>query len=366
MPNPVRGQTDTVLALLSTPPPGLGTPWGSVSFQYKGVVLATAPVVLSGTQAYAAMPMGPLALGTYTFTAVYGGGPADLPTSGSTTITVGPGATTTTAATATPNPVRGQAITLIAAVAATAPGSGLATGTVTFKDGATTLGTGTLTTINGTPFASLTTSSLGVGAHAITAVYGGDAGDRQSTSTAFTVTVKSDATKTTGSASPASAAKGQSVVLYAFVSASAPGVGHPTGLVNFQENGKTIGSGFLGTVNGTTYTYFITSALAPGTHSITAAYQGDAGDLSSSSAPFTVTIAGSSTGGATFGLAAAPSGSAPLVPTSPASTMPSAPAGPPLSVGMSIDTAEQEQAWLAALEALVAEKDGTKSAFTSA
>ena len=45
------------------------------------------------------------------------------------------------------------------------------TGTVTFKDGSTTLGTGTL---SGDPTATLTTSSLIVGTHPITAAYGGD------------------------------------------------------------------------------------------------------------------------------------------------------------------------------------------------
>ena len=55
---------------------------------------------------------------------------------------------------------------------ATAPGSGTPTGTVTFKDGAATLGTGPL---NGSGQATFTTSSLGIGPHSITAAYGGDA-----------------------------------------------------------------------------------------------------------------------------------------------------------------------------------------------
>jgi hypothetical protein len=45
---------------------------------------------------------------------------------------------------------------------------------VTFKDGATTLGVGTLSTSNGTTIASFTTSGLGVGQHTITASYSGD------------------------------------------------------------------------------------------------------------------------------------------------------------------------------------------------
>jgi Bacterial Ig-like domain (group 3) len=50
------------------------------------------------------------------------------------------------------------------------PGSGTPTGTVTFEDGSTVLGTANISA--GT--ASFTTSSLSVGTHSIKAVYGGD------------------------------------------------------------------------------------------------------------------------------------------------------------------------------------------------
>src|SRR6202011_3019669 len=52
------------------------------------------------------------------------------------------------------------------------------TGTVTFKDGTTTLGTGT---ISGTT-ATFTTTTLSVGTHPVTAVYGGDANYNTATS----------------------------------------------------------------------------------------------------------------------------------------------------------------------------------------
>ena len=89
--------------------------------------------------------------------------------------------TTTTTLGASPNPsVFGQSVTFTATVT----GSG-ATGTVTFKEGATTLGTGTLS--GGT--ATFSTSSLAIGAHTITAVYGGDASFAGSTSPVLTQTV---------------------------------------------------------------------------------------------------------------------------------------------------------------------------------
>ena len=79
----------------------------------------------------------------------------------------------------------GQTVTFTAAVTGAAP-----TGSVTFKDGATTLGTGTLI---GSGQATLSTSSLGAGSHAITAVYGGDAVNNAGTSAVLTQAVNTAA-----------------------------------------------------------------------------------------------------------------------------------------------------------------------------
>jgi hypothetical protein len=76
---------------------------------------------------------------------------------------------------------------------ATVTGTG-ATGTVTFKDGGTTLGSGKLS--SGT--ATYTTSILSVGSHTITAVYSGDGNFAGSTSSAVDLTVKPAAGLTWG------------------------------------------------------------------------------------------------------------------------------------------------------------------------
>jgi len=73
----------------------------------------------------------------------------------------------------------GQAVTFTATVNAVSPGSGTPTGTVTFYDGSTTLGSATL---GGTGAASFTTSSLSVGSHSIKVSYAGDADFKASTS----------------------------------------------------------------------------------------------------------------------------------------------------------------------------------------
>ena len=81
---------------------------------------------------------------------------------------------TTTALASSLNPsVSGQNVTFTATVS-----PNTATGTVTFKDGSTTLGTGTLSSGS----ATYATTGLSVGSHTITAVYGGDANNTTSTS----------------------------------------------------------------------------------------------------------------------------------------------------------------------------------------
>jgi subtilase family serine protease len=98
---------------------------------------------------------------------------------------VNAGSPTTTTLISSLNPsASGVAVTFTATVATS--GTNPPTGTVTFNDGTTSLGTGTL---NGSLIATLTTSALAVGANSITAVYGGDANNASSTSPVLTQTV---------------------------------------------------------------------------------------------------------------------------------------------------------------------------------
>lgn len=71
--------------------------------------------------------------------------------------------------------------------ATVAPTSSSATGTATFNDGLTVLGT---TVLNSSFAAIYTTSSLAAGAHSITAVYSGDANNASSASAILTQTVQ--------------------------------------------------------------------------------------------------------------------------------------------------------------------------------
>jgi hypothetical protein len=105
--------------------------------------------------------------------------------------------TTSLASSASPS-LQGSSVTLTATV--TTHGSLAPTGTVIFIEGATILGKGVL---NASCIAIYMTSSLAVGQHSITAVYGGDTNNNGSTSLTLNLTVNSAAFAL--AASPASA-----------------------------------------------------------------------------------------------------------------------------------------------------------------
>ena len=154
-----------------------------------------------------------------------------------------------------------------------------ATGTVTFKDGGTTLGTGTP---NGGGYASFQTSSLSVGTHSITAVYGGDGSYAGSTSSAVSFPVNKNSTGTSITSSSYNPNPGQNITLTANISPSVN-----SGSVTFKDGSNTIASGR--SVSGGSAS-FATSSLSAGSHNITAEYTGDSNYNASTSSSITVTV----------------------------------------------------------------------------
>jgi hypothetical protein len=165
--------------------------------------------------------------------------------------------------------VFGQALSFTAVVLPLSPSKGTPTGTVAFTDGSTTIG---VVTLNGLGRATLTTASLSRGNHAINANYGGDLQYTASSYTGFGETVLKDATATTVTPSANPAVVGATITFTAAVQASSPGAGTPTGTVTFKDNTTVLGTG---TLNGAGQATFSTTALAAGTHAITASYSGD-------------------------------------------------------------------------------------------
>lgn len=181
--------------------------------------------------------------------------------------------TTTLTPVPTPNPsVYQEPVTLTASV--TSSGGTPANGdTVTFMSGATSLGTGQLT--SGT--ASLTTTDLPVGTDSITAVYGGDSDFAGSTSAAVSQTVGQASSSTTLKSSLNPSTSGQSVTLTANIAGQFSGAA--TGTVTFSSSGSSLGSASVSN-NAATFT---TTTLPVGTDAITAVYSGDSNFTGSTS-----------------------------------------------------------------------------------
>ena len=284
-PNPsVFGQSVAFTATVNAVAPASGTPTGSVAILDGSITLGTATLSSGGkaTLTTKALPAGP-----DTITAVYSGD-SNFTTSTSTALTqtVIQDATTTTIVSSANPSVSGQSVNFTATVKALAPGSGTPTGTVTFLDGSTTLGTATLSSGGKATF---TTKSLPVGSYTITASYGGDSNFITSTSTALTQTVNQDATKTTVTSSANPSVSGQPIIFTATVKAVAPGSGVPTGTVTFYDGSTSLA---LGTAQlyGSGHATISISTLVVGSHTITASYVGDGNFTARASPALTQTV----------------------------------------------------------------------------
>ncbi len=161
----------------------------------------------------------------------------------------------------------GQAITFTATVsgAMMVQGAPTPSGSVVFKEGATTLAT---VSLDGSGSASFTTSTLGEGSHTITAEYAGSmpySGSSNSTSVMITRVM----TSTSLSASPTWIYQGQSVALSSTVTSMTPGTGAPTGSIAFKEGSTVLATVSLD-VNGSAS--FTTANWTAGMHMIAACY----------------------------------------------------------------------------------------------
>jgi hypothetical protein len=275
----VFGQTVNLTAIVSVSL-GSGVPTGSVTFEDGTTTLGTVTL----NSGVATFTTAALAVGTHSITAVYSGDATfTASTSASLPQTVNQDASVSVLVSSVNPSVSGEKVTFFVIVQAAAPGAGTPTGTVTFLNGSSTLGTATL---NASGVAAFTTTTLTVGNHSITVSYGGDANFTASTSAALTQTVNKDATTTTVTSSNNPAVFGQTITFTAIVKASWPGSGLAGGTVTFKDGGVTIGTATLSGGKAT----FTTSTLAVGNHTITAVYSGNANFKTSTSAAITQTV----------------------------------------------------------------------------
>jgi uncharacterized repeat protein (TIGR03803 family) len=261
--------TAAVTSKIGAPPDG-----ETVSFMKGKTVLGTG--TLSGGSA--SFTTSTLKVGTNAIKAVYGG---DSNFAGSTSKTVSQvvsKATTTTTLASSQNPSNsGQSVTFTASVAPQF--SGTPTGTVTFNNGSTKLGTVPLSG----GVASYTTTNLAVGTEPITASYNGSSSFTTSTSGALSQAVNQANTTTTLVSSLNPSNYKQAVTFTATVSPQFSGT--VTGTVTFYD-----GTTLLKTVTlSGGKAKCTTSKLTSGVHSIKATYNGST-DFTGSSGSLTQTV----------------------------------------------------------------------------
>jgi Tol biopolymer transport system component len=246
-----------------------GTPTGTVAFTDGGVgISGCGSRPLSGGVATCEVTYA--APGTHSIRAAYTPSSSDLQPSTSSVLTQTVNkAATTTRLEVSPNPTApSQEVTLTATVTMNAPGSGTPTGTVTFFDGTTVLGTRTL---DGSGRAILLTSSLSPGTHSLTASYGGNGSCLASTSLAASLVVGA----VPGAPIGVSATAGDRSATVSWSPPASNGGSPITGYVVTPYVGTTAltpitvsnvtSTPVSGLTNGTTYTFRIAARNAIGT-----------------------------------------------------------------------------------------------------
>jgi hypothetical protein len=328
------GQSPIILAAQVLPvAPGAGTRVGTISFYDRegntNYLLGTSGAVDSGGNA--SIQVAALAssgfqnigssgsiVGNHDIVAVYNGPtgtPADpnFATSSSVatpfTLTINKATTTTSVVSSvTPTSVFGQPVQFTATVTAAGSFGISPTGTVTFVDGATTIGTGTLAPAGAnSSTATLTLPnltgglSLAVGAHSISVAYGGDPNYGASATPAGSPLVQTvikanttTALATSCSSSATGCVVGQSVTLVASITVNSPGAGVPTGTVQFYDivagNNISLGASAPLLAGGSsasptyTATLALPNGLPQGNLQLIAVYSGD-GSFNTSTSP---------------------------------------------------------------------------------
>jgi hypothetical protein len=171
----VVGQTTSVTATVSDTQAG-----GTASFPAGTVTITGDPALSAGSCNLAptatagvsscAVSITPTSPGPRTIQASYPGSAIHQPSGGGNQLNVNKAGTGVTLTSSLNPSLVGQAVTFSSSVSVTAPGAGSPTGTVTFLDGATALGSTALASGS----AAFTTSALAAGVHPITASYSGD------------------------------------------------------------------------------------------------------------------------------------------------------------------------------------------------
>jgi hypothetical protein len=231
------GQNVTFIATVAS---GTGTPTGIVTFMDGTQTLGTGTLSGSSTSTTASVSTSSLAPGAHSITAVYAG---DTDHSGSTSVPLTEtilGLTATTLGAGSNPAAVNTPLTLTATVTATSAGGLAPAGTVVFYDGASVIGT---QTVSAGGIAAMTTSTLTIGTHALSAVYNGDTYNEGSTSATLHESIVQRATTTALVSSVNPSIYGNSVTYTATVTVT--GGGSATGTVLLFDGAAQIGTATL-------------------------------------------------------------------------------------------------------------------------
>jgi sugar lactone lactonase YvrE len=271
------GEPASFTATVTSP---TGTPTGSVTFS-DGTANIGQGVL--NTQGIASFSTTTLSVGVHTLTATYvSDGNYNASTSAPLlhTIALAP---TATALTSSANPsTLGASVTFTASVSSGSPNAG---GSVNFMDGTTSIGS---SNIGAGGAATLSIGTLGFGAHAITAVYGGDTNHATSTSAVLTQKIVEPATASVSSSANPSIYGSRPVLTVHVVGTNSL---TPTGSVAFTDGSSALGTATLDTSGSATFTLPV---LDVGVHPISVSYSGDA-NYSTVTATLTQTIQNATT-----------------------------------------------------------------------
>lgn len=250
----------TPITLTATITPGTAT--GIVNFLDGATVIGTGQI--SGGEA--SLIIDNISVGSNTITARYCGNDTHI-TSASTfvTITISENSSSTSLSTGGVTTLNyGETVTLTATVSSS---TGTPTGTVTFKDGTSTLGSSSI--VNGVA-TYIAATNLAVGSNSITAVYNSDNNYSTSTSSAHVITVSQNSVSLEFAClNNTSYINNDNTITVTIFPNSGNGV--PSGTVTLFKDGVSIDTGTV--ING--IATFTLSGLSAGLYHYAAEYSGD-------------------------------------------------------------------------------------------
>lgn len=294
-PASISSGASTTLTATVTAVTGAAAPTGTVTFTENGDSLGSGTLKPgNGTSSTASLSVNSslLGTGTHTVSADYLPTGSFLASSGSASVTV-TGIATTITASASPATIAASASTVLAATVSAGSGAATPTGTVTFTDGNSTLGSAAVS--GGVATLTVSGMRLASGANTISVTFVGTAPFLNSTAR-MVVTVNAVGTATTVVASPAAVSSTGATTLTAAIT-SASGATAPAGNVTFTAGSTNLGTvpvfaatSAAGSPARATATFSVRAgSLAIGANTITARYT-STNDFANSSGTAAVTV----------------------------------------------------------------------------